>query len=271
MPSSSFFWFDLMTPDVAGARSFYGALTGWTTESMMDGAYNVIQAGSVGIGGIMSNASPDGSLPAAPPSWLGYIWVDEVDATVARAQKLGAKQLVAARDIPGVGRFGIMLDPLGAAFAPFRPAPPPGAQPNPHMSETRGHMAWAELYTSDWQKAWQFYSELLGLPITLDLYRLGYLVAVAVAFVVAGIAVRFERSFAALALLAVALAAGLSPLSIDAARAWAPEGYRGRGFLHGIGTDRTWVQQLTPEMRGQFEETVAWRCHALQWVQSPCP
>jgi len=162
MPSSSFFWFDLMTPDIAGARSFYGALTGWTTESMMDGAYNVIHAGSVGVGGIMSNASPDGSLPAAPPSWLGYIWVEDVDATVARAQKLGAKQLVAARDIPGVGRFGIMQDPLGAAFAPFRPAPPPGAQHNPHMSETRGHMAWAELYTSDWQKAWQFYSALLG-------------------------------------------------------------------------------------------------------------
>jgi hypothetical protein len=112
---------------------------------------------------------------------------------------------------------------------------------------------------------------LLGLPITLDFYRLGYLVAVAVAFVVAGIAVRFERSFAALALLAASLAAGLSPLSIDAARAWAPEGYRGRGFLQGIGTDRTWAEQLTPEMRREFEETVAWRCHALRWVQTACP
>jgi hypothetical protein len=112
---------------------------------------------------------------------------------------------------------------------------------------------------------------LLGLPIAIDFYRLGYLVAVAVAFVVAGIAVRFERSLAALALLAVALAAGLSPLSIDAARAWAPDGYRGREFLHWFATDNTWVEQLTPEMQRQFEKTVAWRCHALLWVQSACP
>jgi hypothetical protein len=114
---------------------------------------------------------------------------------------------------------------------------------------------------------------LLGLPSTLDFYRLAYLVSVAIAFVVAGIAVRIERSFAALALLAVTLAAALSPLSIDAARAWAPEGYRGRAFLHWSATDRVWAEQLTPEMRRRFEETVAWRCHALRWTASAsaCP
>jgi hypothetical protein len=112
---------------------------------------------------------------------------------------------------------------------------------------------------------------LLGLPIAIDFYRLGYLVAVAVAFVVAGIAARFDRSFGALALLAAVLAAGLSPRSIDAARAWAPEGFRGREFQHWIATDRPWVEQLTPEMRRQFEETLAWRCHALRWAQSACP
>ncbi|HYU41037.1 MAG TPA: hypothetical protein VEQ84_02720 [Vicinamibacteria bacterium] len=114
---------------------------------------------------------------------------------------------------------------------------------------------------------------LLGLPSTLDLYRLGYLVAVAIAFVVAGIAIRLERSFAALAVLAALLAASLSPLSIDAARAWGPDGFRGREFLHWKGTEPTWVGQLTPEMRGQFQETVAWHCHARRWAESdsPCP
>jgi hypothetical protein len=114
---------------------------------------------------------------------------------------------------------------------------------------------------------------LLGLPSTLDLYRLGYLVAVAIAFVVAGIAIRRERSFAALAVLAALLAASLSPLSIDAARAWAPDGFRGREFLHWKGTEPTWVGQLTPEMRGQFQDTVTWECHARRWAEpdSPCP
>ena len=114
---------------------------------------------------------------------------------------------------------------------------------------------------------------LLGLPSTLDFYRLAYLVAVAVAFVVAGLAMRLERSFVALALLAASLAAALSPLSINAARAWAPEGYRGRAFLHWTATDHAWAEQLTPEMRRRFEETVAWRCHALRWAssESACP
>jgi len=113
---------------------------------------------------------------------------------------------------------------------------------------------------------------LLGLP-TLDFYRLAYLVSVAIAFVVAGMAVRIERSFVSLAVFAVTLAAALSPLSIDAARAWAPEGYRGRAFLHWSATDRAWAEQLTPEMRRRFEETVAWRCHALRWTSSAsaCP
>jgi hypothetical protein len=98
-------------------------------------------------------------------------------------------------------------------------------------------------------------------------------VAVAIAFVVAGIAMRRERSFAALAVLAALLAASLSPQSIDAARAWAPDGFRGREFLHWKGTEPTWVGQLTPEMRGQFEETLAWHCHARRWAEpdSPCP
>jgi hypothetical protein len=114
---------------------------------------------------------------------------------------------------------------------------------------------------------------LLGLPSTLDLYRLGYLVAVAMAFVVAGMAIRLERSFAALAVFAALLAAALSPLSIDAARAWAPEGFRGRAFLHWKGTEPTWVGQLTPEMRAQFQDTVTWHCHARRWAfpDSACP
>ena len=114
---------------------------------------------------------------------------------------------------------------------------------------------------------------LLGLPSTLDLYRLGYLVAIAFAFVVAGIAIRLERSFVALAVLAVTLAAALSPRSIDAARAWAPDGFRGRAFLHWKWNEPTWVGQLTPEMRAQFQDTVSWHCHARRWVEpdSACP
>ncbi|HEV7502863.1 MAG TPA: hypothetical protein VGQ33_22750 [Vicinamibacteria bacterium] len=114
---------------------------------------------------------------------------------------------------------------------------------------------------------------LLGLSSTLDLYRLGYLVSVGVAFVVAALASRLVRWPAAVAALAVALAAALSPLSIDAARAWAPDGFRGRASLHWKVAEPAWVYQLTPEMQGVFAETVSGRCHALSWAypDDRCP
>ena len=114
---------------------------------------------------------------------------------------------------------------------------------------------------------------LLGLASTLDFYRLGYLVAVAVAFVVAGLAVRFEGRRPVVAVLAVGLAAALGPLSIDAARAWADDGFRGRASLRWKAAEPSWVAQLTPEMAGVFTETVARHCHALVWAypDERCP
>jgi predicted enzyme related to lactoylglutathione lyase len=49
--------------------------------------------------------------------------VADVDGTLARAQRLGAELHVPAEDIPGVGRFGVFLDPVGAALAIMNPAP----------------------------------------------------------------------------------------------------------------------------------------------------
>jgi hypothetical protein len=113
---------------------------------------------------------------------------------------------------------------------------------------------------------------LLGLSSTLDLYRLGYLVAIAVAFLVAALAVRIDR-WPGVAALAIAVGGALSPLAIDAAEAWAPDGFRGRASLHWKAAEPAWVGQLTPEMQALFHETSAWRCHARGWVSpdDPCP
>ena len=57
----------------------------------------------------------------APPHWLAYIYTDDVDATAARATSLGATTLVEATDIPDIGRFAIIQDPVGAVVGLFRP------------------------------------------------------------------------------------------------------------------------------------------------------
>jgi predicted enzyme related to lactoylglutathione lyase len=65
-----------------------------------------------------------GHLPAGKqPHWLPYVAVDDVDATIARARKLGALIPVVPEDIPGIGRFSVLEDPTGAVLAVMKPLP----------------------------------------------------------------------------------------------------------------------------------------------------
>jgi predicted enzyme related to lactoylglutathione lyase len=58
-----------------------------------------------------------------PPHWLPYVYVDDPDATIARAKKLGATIPMGPEDIPGIGRFGVLVDPSGATIAVIKPMP----------------------------------------------------------------------------------------------------------------------------------------------------
>jgi hypothetical protein len=112
---------------------------------------------------------------------------------------------------------------------------------------------------------------LLGLSGLLDLYRVGYLVAVAVGFVVAGITTRIESSRAMVVGLAVALAAILSPLSLAAARAWGREGFQVQMALRWEVTDPKWLGRLTPEMARLFLDAVERDRHAMAWAHPELP
>jgi hypothetical protein len=82
------------------------------------GIYYILSKGGVDRGGVTSH------LPGGvPPHWLPYVAVDDVDAAIARARKLGATILLSPEDIPGVGRFGMLEDPTGAVLAIMKPLP----------------------------------------------------------------------------------------------------------------------------------------------------
>jgi uncharacterized protein len=59
--------------------------------------------------------------PKAQPLWLPYVAVDDCDTVAARARKLSGQVVSAPQDVPGIGRFAILVDPLGAAIAVMRP------------------------------------------------------------------------------------------------------------------------------------------------------
>jgi hypothetical protein len=149
-----FVWHELMTTDPQAAGAFYSKVLPWKTQPSGMPDYTLWVSGKTQTGGLM--AQPESARQSgAPPSWLVYIGTPDVDATAAAAERLGGKVLKSPADIPGVGRFAVLADPQGAAFALFKPGAPPANAPGDDFS-------WHELATSDHQAALTFYSELFG-------------------------------------------------------------------------------------------------------------
>ena len=135
--ANSFVWYELMTSDLAAAETFYKGVVGWATQDAgMPEPYTMVLAGSSAIGGLMT-LPEEARKMGAPPCWVGYIGVPDVDAAAARVQAAGGALHRAPDDIPGVGRFAVVADPQGAGFMLFKgnmddapPAPHP-EQPAP--------------------------------------------------------------------------------------------------------------------------------------------
>jgi uncharacterized protein len=163
MPASHgrFTWYELMTTDTGAAKKFYSSVVGWGTQDVpMPGmTYTLLTAGETRVAGLMELMEKAREM-GAPPGWLGYVAVDDVDATTEQAKRLGGSVHMPPMDIPDVGRFAVLADPQGAALGLFRWADPsPGQDSEPGVP---GHTGWHELMASDWEKAFAFYSALFG-------------------------------------------------------------------------------------------------------------
>ncbi len=153
-----FIWHELMTPNIQGAADFYARVLPWSSEASAVPGYTLCMSGRWGVAGLMRQ--PDTAREqSTPPSWLVYVGAPDVDATAEAAQRLGGKLLKAPTDIPGIGRFAVLSDPQGAAFAVFAPAMP---TPEGVQAEPAGHFSWHELATIDPQGALAFYAQLFG-------------------------------------------------------------------------------------------------------------
>lgn len=114
---NSFCWNELGTNDTARAGDFYTTLFGWTKNVMPMGEmgdYTMFMNGERPLGG-MYQLPPD--MATVPPNWLVYFAVADCDAAAEKAGSLGATTIAPPTDIPGIGRFSILTDPQGAAFA----------------------------------------------------------------------------------------------------------------------------------------------------------
>ena len=112
----AFTWSELSTSDLAKSKAFYSEVFGWGWGGSDE--YAEAQVNGRTIGGVMPR-SPD--MPAeVPDTWLVYFGSDDVDAQAKKASNKGATVVVQPTDIPNTGRFAVLIDPQGAAFALYK-------------------------------------------------------------------------------------------------------------------------------------------------------
>lgn len=150
-------WVDLMTPDIEGARRFYGELFNWgfMVGPPETGHYTMCQVQGDNVAG-MGQMPPGAPFPSA---WTVYFGSDDVDASAARIKALGGGVMMGPMDVMQEGRMLVATDPTGAVFGLWQAGRHHGAS---RVDEV-GAMAWREVNTRDLKGAREFYVGLFGL------------------------------------------------------------------------------------------------------------
>lgn len=106
---------EFMVSDVKKARAFYGKVFGWKFDDSSMPGYTMINTGKEPDGGMMAK-------PAEAPccALSQYFLVDDIDKTLAKATKAGAKVAVPKTEIQNVGWFAMFLDPDGICVGIFK-------------------------------------------------------------------------------------------------------------------------------------------------------
>lgn len=119
-PALEFSWHELATTDWPAAWAFYQEVFGWEeTDSMeMDpgNTYHMFGLDGESLGGMYNQSS---EMPA-PPHWLPYADVEDVEAIAMVVKELGGKVLNGPMDVPGGGQIAQCMDPQGAMFAAYQ-------------------------------------------------------------------------------------------------------------------------------------------------------
>jgi predicted enzyme related to lactoylglutathione lyase len=155
-----FCWIELATSDQNAAKSFYGALFGWTIRDIPTGpdqVYSLLELqGRVAAGAFAISAGE--SAAGIPPHWHLYVAVASADETAKKAGDLGGKVVEAPFDVMDRGRAALIQDPTGAFFSVWQGNKRPGMG----VIGDAGAFCWADLNTPDQARARTFYEGLFG-------------------------------------------------------------------------------------------------------------
>lgn len=123
--------FEIHASDPDRLIAFYGDLFGWRFTKVEGMDYWTIETGegSVqmdapdhGINGGLVKRMGEGPRPGGPVTGANIvIGTDRVDELFAKGLELGAVEALPLTDVPGIGRFGYLLDPDHNVFGIISP------------------------------------------------------------------------------------------------------------------------------------------------------
>ena len=152
-------WHDCMTTDQEASINFFKELFGWEVNDvdMGPGGYKMIKASGEDIGGFVQLDESHGM----PSHWIAYVSVEDVDATIKRAESAGGENPVPPMEIANVGKFAVIKDPVGGYISAYQSAT---GEFSPETDEPAGvgKFCWEEMLTSDVPKTLAFYGEVFG-------------------------------------------------------------------------------------------------------------
>jgi predicted enzyme related to lactoylglutathione lyase len=98
---------EIRSTDPDATREFFAELFGWTYS---EGAFPGYTFVDTGVEGAVPTAI--GPLQGGKDAVLFFVGVDDVEATLAKAEQLGGKTIQPAQQVPGV-TFGVFADAQG--------------------------------------------------------------------------------------------------------------------------------------------------------------
>lgn len=159
-------WRDLLTHDVEGSQKFYGSLFGWEFEAVgsasgfgSDSAYTLIRHNGVLIGGMIDTVALNGKDDVS--QWIVVMSVDDVGEAAASFAASGGEIMTPPTDLRRRGQLAVVRDAEGALLGLLQTKDGDPADSEPVV----GGFLWDELWTSDVDRATEFYTGVTGLQV----------------------------------------------------------------------------------------------------------
>ena len=155
--------FEIGAADPQPLVAFYGELFGWDLQAISE-AYTLVDTrGGAGVNGGI------GRSDTGEPWATFYVEVEDLQASLDRAEALGGRTVVPVVELPGMA-FAMFGDPDGLLVGLMRAGATAEAVSRPPSAGEGAPVDWFEVIGGDAGRSQAFYAELFGWTVSAGAY-----------------------------------------------------------------------------------------------------